>query len=124
MSGEHRDSERLYQCERPEFLGDSSYMELVVDGEGTQTAAVRAHNSKLIKDFGSSASGNYFFLMPSLNSLVGLAKDDKEDTGYYPVTSWYVTDERGDGDTEWKIWSLAGCERGEPPRWSPYWSRG
>ncbi|PQM75251.1 hypothetical protein C5Y44_00255 [Corynebacterium sp. J010B-136] len=121
MSGEPGDSERFHHCERPEFFGDSAYLELVVHGDGTETAAVRAHDGELMEDCDGAASGDYLLLMRSLASLVRRAK---EDPGYFPVTSWHVTYSRGDGEKDWKIWFLAGCEKGEPPRWSPYWSTG
>lgn len=47
--------------------------------------------------------------MRSLDSLVRRAK---EDPGYFPVTSWYVTYSRGSEEKDWKIWFLAGCEQG------------
>lgn len=121
MSGEPDDSERFFECERPEFLGASDHLELVVHGDGSETSAVRARDEELIEDCGGSASSDYLLLMRSLDSLVRRAK---EDPGYFPVTSWYVTYSRGSEEKDWKIWFLAGCEQGEPPRWSPYWSRG
>ena len=120
MSGEPDDSERFYECKRPEFFGASAYLELVVHGDGTETAAVRARDGEIIENYGGAASGDYLLLMRSLASLI---RRVKEEPGYFPVSSWYVTYSRGDADKDWNIWFLAGCERGEPPRWSPYWSR-
>ena len=76
ISGGRGDSQRLYQCERPEFLGVSAYLELVVQGDATETAAVRAKDGELIEDHLGSASVDFFFLMRSLSSLVQRAKDD------------------------------------------------
>ena len=120
MSDMLGDSERFHQCERPKFFGDSAYLELVIHGDGTETAAVRARDSEIIEDYGGAASGDYLLLMRSLASLI---RRVKEDPGYFPVSSWYVTYSRGDAYKDWNIWFLAVCEQGEPPRWSPYWSR-
>lgn len=118
-AGNPQDNVMFEKTQRPDFLGKTTYIELIRKGNGWEEENLVDADGEHLEDLGASYDDDIFNLMHALKYLTRYAK---EKTGYIAVTPWYVTYAKGKSAKKWKLWIIAEAQKGEIPTWQPSWS--